>query len=193
MSIDTPLPAKYRLAAPIFEPPAEPAREASTMPHRLIPLFPYPKTFLVGLVSSSGSLFAAAMDQPAITIAMAILAFGAVLAQPAMRGYEKYREKKREADALDRQAVTDEYLVVVRSNDERGRKIEELEAQNGDQQKQIDALKAQLQKFAGKAKAAVKHVNKKVDENAERIAAVEAHQGSSSNLELPATPVDAKP
>jgi hypothetical protein len=193
MSIDTPLPTKLRLALPIIEPPAEPAREARTMPHRLIPLFPYPKMFLVGLVSGGSSLLAAAMDERAITVAMAIVAFGAVLAQPAMRAYDKYRERKREADALDRQAVTDEYLVVVRSNDERGRKIEELEAQNGDQQKQIDALKAQLQKLAGKAKAAVKHVSKKIDENAERIAAVEAHQGISSNLELPATPVDAKP
>lgn len=179
MSIDTPLPAKYRLAVPIIEPPAEPACEARTMPHRLIPLFPYPKTFLAGLASSGGSIFAAAMDERAVAIGMAILAFGAVLAQPAMRAYDKYRERKREADALDRQAVTDEFEVEVR-------KRVELEVE-------VVRLKAELEKFSGKAKAAVKHVNKKVDENAERIAAVEAHQGSSSNLELPATPVDAKP
>ncbi len=179
MSIDTPLPTKIRLALPIFEPPAEPAREARTMPHRLIPLFPYPKMFLVGLVSGGSSLLAAAMDERAITVAMAIVAFGAVLAQPAMRAYDKYRERKREADALDRQAVTDEFEVEVR-------KRFELEVE-------VVRLKAELQKFAGKAKAAVKHVNKKVDENAERIAAVEAQQGSTSNLELPATPVDVKP
>jgi hypothetical protein len=197
MSIDTPLPARIAPKLPVD---VDPELDASMMhdpgliemPHRLLNLFPYPKTFALGLFSGGSSLLAAAMDERAIAIAMSLMAFGAVVAQPAMRAYDKYRERKREADALDRQAVTDEYLVVVRSNDERGREIEtlkqmvaRLEAQNTDQQKQIDKFR----KGAGKA---VKQLNEKVKENADRIATVEAQQGSTSNLELPATPVDVK-
>lgn len=186
MSIDTPLPTKLRLALPIIEPPAEPAREARTMPHRLIPLFPYPKMFLAGLASSGGSIFAAAMDERAVAIGMAILAFGAVIAQPAMRAYDGFRERKRANDKADRAEQTGEFEIEVRRRVELEEEVKRLRTQNADQQQQIDKLR----KGAGKA---VKQLSEKVEANAERIAAVEAHQGSSSGLDIPATPVDVKP
>lgn len=158
------------------------------MPHRLLPYIPYPKMFLAGLFSGGSSILAAALDDRYIAIGMALVAMGTVLGQPLMRAYGKYRERKREEDKADRQAVTDEYLVVVRSNDERGRMIEQLQAQNGDQQRQIDELKAKLERFAGRAKAAVREVNDKADAALGRLDAVEAQQGSTSNLGLPAQP-----
>lgn len=158
------------------------------MPHRLVALFPYPKTFLMGLASSGGALFAAALDDRAVAIGFAIVAFGAVVAQPIMKAYDAYRERKRAADKADRAAVTDEYLVVVRSNDERGRTIEQLQAQNGDQQRQIDEMRAELDKFTGKARAAVKKVNDKADAALSRLDVVEAQQGSTSGIGIPVTP-----
>lgn len=163
------------------------------MPHRLLPYIPYPKMFLAGLFSGGSSVLAAALDDRAIAMAMAVVAMGTVLAQPVMRAYDAYRERRRANDAADRQTVTDEYLVVVRSNDERGRTIEKLQLQNADQQKQLDAMKTELDVVRKGAGKAVKQLQDKAEDNAQRIAAVEAQQGSASNLELPTTPADSRP
>lgn len=144
------------------------------MPHRLLHLFPYPITFFVGLGSGTASFVLAAFTpDSAAAMGMAIVALGAVLAQPLMRVYDGYRERKRANDAADRAQQTGEFEIEVRRRVELEAEVERLKAQNADQQEQIDKLR----KGAGKA---VKEIGEKADEALSRVAAVEAQQGSTS-------------
>ena len=136
--------------------------------------------------------------------AIAVAGLGVQVYLMATAARRKSRAEDAAADLLHdtREEATwgGKYREEVRLRSEAEGRIILLEKQNAEQarvmlgmQAKLEGLQSKLDEFKNSARKAVKQLDRKVDENAARVAAVEVAQGSTSGIEIPATPVPPEP
>lgn len=134
-------------------------------------IFPHPKTFVVGLSASLGSILGVITQENAVAISLAVVAIGTACGPPLQKALKWWYDFRRDASAADRKVLTGEFEAQVEAKVKLQVQVDQLKAE-------VAQLTAELLRVKGTAhKAAVG-----VKDVAARVEAVERTTGSSDSI-----------